>query len=238
VALKLVGVEGKKLIPGLEDAKTFDLLFISSPSFAFPTVDAFMQFIKAMRSPSTAPFKLLAAFGLGGTVRLVKALKASVGTPVPSLAARRFFTAAPSRFGDYAVKYDLVPAATAEGPTPASLRDELATRLGQGAVTFTLRAQFFVDEAHTPIENPTVVWPEAVSPFVPLATLTLAQQDGHSARARAVDDFVSRLSFDPWHAPEAFRPLGEIMRARNVAYRESTLARQAAKEPDGSERFG
>ncbi|MEA2750953.1 MAG: hypothetical protein QOI41_5096, partial [Myxococcales bacterium] len=46
-----------------------------------------------------------------------------------------------------------------------------------------------------------------------------------------------KLSFDPWHAPVEFRPLGELMRARNAAYRLSTIERKAAGEPDGTETF-
>jgi hypothetical protein len=40
------------------------------------------------------------------------------------------------------------------------------------------------------------------------------------------------MSFDPWHALEAHRPLGAMMRARNHAYRVSTKERQAAAEPE------
>ena len=46
---------------------------------------------------------------------------------------------------------------------------------------------------------------------------------------------MERLSFDPWHAGEDFRPLGNMMRARNVAYRLSTQERGAAAEPEGTE---
>jgi hypothetical protein len=38
-------------------------------------------------------------------------------------------------------------------------------------------------------------------------------------------------------AAASFEVLGDIMRARNVAYRVSTQARKADAEPDGSERF-
>ncbi len=238
LALKLVGVGGRKVIPGLEDAKTQDILFILSPSFSFKNADEFMGFVRAMQSPATALFKLLGLFGWGAFA-LVKKLKAGVGVPVPTLAARRFYTAVPCRFGDSAAKFDLVPStAPVEGPTPPSLRDELAARLAKAPVSWTLRAQFFVDEARTPIEDASRAWPEDVSPYVPLATLTLPQQDASTARGQALGAWVEKLSFDPWHAPVEFRPLGHVMRARNVAYRESTKARGVAPEPDGSETFG
>ncbi|HEX4404127.1 MAG TPA: hypothetical protein VH560_04815 [Polyangia bacterium] len=62
--------------------------------------------------------------------------------------------------------------------------------------------QFFVDETRTPIEDASVEWKES---------------DG--------------FSFDPWHAVEDLRPLGNVTRAR-VAYRVSTGERKATAEPE------
>ena len=84
------------------------------------------------------------------------------------------------------------------------------------------------DEATTPIEDASVVWS---GPWLDLATLTLPQQDPDSARGREISELVSGFSFDPWHATEAHRPLGAIMRARAVAYAASAIARQASPEP-------
>jgi hypothetical protein len=36
---------------------------------------------------------------------------------------------------------------------------------------------------------------------------------------------VQRLSFNPWHAPEAHRPLGDIQRLRRVVYLASARLR-------------
>ena len=48
-------------------------------------------------------------------------------------------------------------------------------------------------------------------------------------------ELIEGMAFDPWHALEAHRPLGNMMRARNAAYRLSTGERKALQEPDGSE---
>ena len=50
-------------------------------------------------------------------------------------------------------------------------------------------------------------------------------------------EYVESLSFDPWHALEAHRPLGNMMRARNHAYRPSTQERCAAPEPTAMPAF-
>jgi hypothetical protein len=60
---------------------------------------------------------------------------------------------------------------------------------------------------------------------------TLPKQDVSSAEGKKLSERIESLSFDPWHALVELRPLGNMMRARNVAYRESTMERQAAPEP-------
>ena len=115
------------------------------------------------------------------------------------------------------------------------LRRDLAARLGKGGAEFDLGVQLFRDAKRTPIEDATVEWPEEVAPRQSVAILALPIQDLDSERGRAVAARVEAMSFDPWHALEAHRPLGAMMRARNPAYRLSTVERGAAREPDDSE---
>ena len=61
--------------------------------------------------------------------------------------------------------------------------------------------------------------------------MTLPQQDVGSEQGKKLSAWAEPLSFDPWHAQEEFRPLGAMMRARNAAYRVSTMARKASPEP-------
>lgn len=238
LAIKVVGVGGKKLIPGLEDAPTQDFLLIQSAATPFKDTDEFIGFVRAMQVPALALPRIVALLGFSRTLKLLKGLKTGTGAPVPSLATLRYHTALPLRFGACAVKLDALPKTPfVAGPTPESLGAELSARLERGPVEFDLRAQFFVDERRTPIEDASVAWPEDLAPFTTLARLTIPQQKADSERGRKLADFVERLSFDPWHAQEELRPLGNMMRGRNVAYRVSTQARGVAKEPDGSETF-
>ena len=94
----------------------------------------------------------------------------------------------------------LAPAKPPDEDAADRLSQDLRGRLAAGPVVFELRIQPYIDEARTPIEDPRVLWEDAVS---------------------------------PWHAPVEFRPLGEINRARAVAYRESVIARGASAEPTG-----
>lgn len=228
-AVKLVGVPGKKLIPGLEDALTQDFLLIGDPSLPFRDPAEFMAFVGAA---ADGPLKILPRLiGSLGFFRALAILKRAVGgAVVSSYATHEFHTGAPIAFGDSAAKLALTPKNEAVKAAKGDdfLGDDLAERLAKGPLVWTLRAQLFVDDQTTPIEDSSVTW---TGPWVELGTLTLPQQDVASARGKEISALVETLSFDPWHAAEAHRPLGSIMRARNVAYRHSTMGRKAAGEP-------
>ena len=239
LAMKIVGVSGKKVIPGMEDAKTQDILLNRSEFIPFKNPEEFVGLVVGAASPPLGLLKFIMRFGLGRLITLGKTMSAGLGLPISSLATTRFFSEAPIQFGKYAARLRVVPHAKLDGAekTPDSLGDELANRLRNGAVSYDLQAQFFVDETRTPIEDPSVNWTEDVAPYVTIGRLELAQQDASSERGRELAAWIETLSFDPWHARVEHKPLGAIMRARNVAYRVSVIGRDAAKEPDGSEKF-
>ena len=243
VAIKVLGVAGAKIIPGLEKATTQDFLLIQSATAPFRGPDEFVRFVRAAASPATALPKLLFGIGPRRLLAVGAALRRSLAVPVLSLATMPFFSALPVRWGDHAGKYRLTPveaAAPRAGAHPRSkdhLAADLAERLAAGALRWDFAVQLYRDPASTPIEDSTVPWTDEVAPPIPVARLVVEKQDVASQRGRAVAAFVEKLAFDPWHALVEHRPLGAMMRARNHAYRLSTAERGAAPEPDGSETF-
>ena len=231
IAIKLVGVPGRKLIPGLEDKKTQDFLFIQVPATVFATPDEFVAFVRSFaRGKALLLPRLIGELGLRRTLKVLRGLAAM--PKVASMAEAPFFTAAPIRFGDTAAKLALFPLTARSGKRARGrdgLRADLAARLAQGPIEYSLKAQLFADEKSTPIEDASVEWK---TPFAELGRLTLPKQEVESPRGREIQELVERLSFDPWHAVEELRPLGAMMRARGPAYRESVIARQAAPEPE------
>src|SRR5438876_12339572 len=80
-----------------------------------------------------------------------------------------------------------------------------------------------------PVEEPSELWPEALSPFVTVATLRLPRQDIGGDDNLALQDITS---ITPWRCTAEHRPLGNIQRARKEVYRESSLLRhQLNHEP-------
>lgn len=243
VAIKVLGVPGKKLIPGLEAAQTQDFLMIQSPATPFRGPDEFVAFVRAAARPVTALPRLLFGVGPRRLAAVGGALRRSLSVPVHSLATMTFHSALPVRWGDYAGKYRLTPvgAAPAAGDGRHRGRDHLAAELGErlaaGPLRWDFAVQLYRDPRATPIEDSTVAWSEDAAPPIAVARLVIEQQDVAGDRGRAIAAFVETLSFDPWHALVEHRPLGAMMRARNHAYRLSTAERGAAPEPDGSETF-
>jgi hypothetical protein len=243
VAVKVVGVPGKKIIGGLEDAKTQDFLLTKTETTAFRDAGEFVAVAIAAARPFPGIFRLFGQVGFLRAIGLLRRILAAFAEPIASVATTSYYSALPIQIGAYAARYALVPHAAPDpgarpGVSPDYLGEELAGRLREGAVSYDLRLQFYVDAVRTPIEDASVAWNESDAPFLTVARLVLPKQDPGSARGRRVADFVERLAFDPWHATTDLRPLGNIMRARNPAYRLSAQERGAAPEPDGTEDLG
>ncbi len=230
-AIKLVGVPGTKLIRGLEGEETQDFLFIQTPEIAFSTPEEFMKFVRIAKAGTDKLLpRLAASFGWKRTLEVV--WHTATSKKLKSFATHTFHTAAPVAFGKTAAKLALVPALHAPQAKSSEgddmFRADLSARLREGPLSWTLRAQLFVDQQRTPIEDTSQPWR---GPWHDLGTLTLAQQDAESARGQEISELVNQLSFDPWHATEQHRPLGAIMRARAVTYGKSVVGRGAAPEP-------
>jgi hypothetical protein len=229
-AVKLFGVDGTKVIPGLAAATTQDFLAIRTASVPMRDAEEFMAIVRASATPALLPFRLIRALGLRRGVRVIRSALAGLKAPQSALAATSFYSALPVKFGPHAVQYAFVarePAAkvTIDGDT--GLGDALAARLRERPIVYDFQIRFYADAASTPIEDASVDWN---TPWVTIGKLTLPVQDMASPRGKRITDLVERASFDPWHAREDLRPLGNIMRARNVAYRASTQARKAISE--------
>lgn len=231
-AIKLLGVEGKKV---LGEAKTQDFLFIDSPTVAFKTPHEFVTFVKCAASPATLPFKLIGALGFRAFSLIGEVVKMAKGKR-NSLLDLGYYTVGSVMMGPYAARLRLTPT---HQPSPhakpeadrAYLRTELIPRVRAGGVGFLLEAQFCESENES-VEDTTRAW---ATPFVPLAQLDVLAADLESEAGKKESEFIEALSFDPWHALTAHRPLGITMRARKHAYYTSIQNRRAAPEPDGSE---
>ncbi len=235
IAVKVVGVAGMKVISGLEHASTQDFLGILTPTFPFKDPAAFVDIAVAARRGQLGVLgATLKHFGLVGLFRMLPRLQRALDSSMRSLAERTYFTAVPIRLGPQAVKLRFrpidVPPPVAPSSGPDALSTELRARVKASPLSFRIEAQRFVDEPRTPIEDPTVEWPESLSAWAAVARLAIPAQATESPAGTTLAAYIERLSFDPWHALSEHRPLGAIMRARAAAYKRAVAARDAISE--------
>ncbi|MBD0373700.1 MAG: hypothetical protein ICV60_22905 [Pyrinomonadaceae bacterium] len=238
IAIKLIGVPGDKLPPGKKDDVTQDFL-ATSHSVTSTVRDArqFMAFIEAGRKGGLLPVHLARAVGIGESLRILFALARTVLlSRVNSMATEHYSGTAPIKLGPYAVKFTVqppegTPRATPRPRTENFLREELADRLRAGDLMFDFVVQFYVNDKVTPIEDTSVRWEPENSPFLKVAQLRIPSCNLNNPQTRELSNKINQLSFSPWHTTEEHRPLGNVMRARKIAYQVSSELRGHGAEP-------
>jgi hypothetical protein len=229
MAIKVIGVDGPRAIE--DGATTQDFLLVNHPTLPFGTVGAYIKLQKVLeRQHRQSDLRQR-------STRLVARVLTRLRFPLPRIAevlatpnhhilGETFHSMAALRYGDHVAKISAAPlSADVRALTgrpvgrragDSALRDLVADFFARHSAEYELRAQLCVDVDRMPIEDASVRWPEELSPHRRVAVLHLPAQDPYSdARRRYADDV---LSFSPWHALEAHRPLGSIMRSRRMAY--------------------
>jgi hypothetical protein len=163
--------------------------------------------------------------------------------PIVNLLLSTYWTMGAVRHGDYVAKVRVTPTEASAASVvqrtldPASaaevFRPALVAELRERPYEFAIQVQLCTDLVQMPVEEPSELWSEAVSPFVTVAKLRLPQQDIGGDENLALQDATS---ITPWRVTEDHRPLGNIMRARKEVYRQSSILRhrlngQVRKEP-------
>lgn len=202
-----------------------DLLMTSFPVSHARNARQFVEFAEiAAGGRETLIARMVAHFGETEATRMLTNIAQGV-VPCASIALQGFWSRGAILWGKAPVRFALLPEAGAQAVDPdapeQSLEAELAERLRVGDVRYRLALQRYVDAASTPIEDAAAEWREDISPLVEIATVAIPAQDLFDARGRAQAAHVDRQAYNPWNAPAAFRPLGNINRARERVYRAS-----------------
>jgi hypothetical protein len=214
VAIKLMGVEGEKLMQSDADETTQDFILISDSRFVTKNVEEFDGLVKALVGG-----KIAVGWYFLTHLRVLRNLMGSLRHHANPLAIR-YFSVAPYLFGDRAVKYSLTPRDPGQTKPPKDassdfLREAMAAQLSSRDAVFDFALQFQVDPYKMPIEDPGITWDEAISPFRNVARLTIPAQVFDTPER---NEFGDNLSFNPWRCLPEHRPLGGIGRARRQVY--------------------
>ena len=222
-AIKVHGVSGAGALGS--PTKSQDFLLINQESFGSPRSDEFVGMLSAVSRGMGSLFKwIFSTYGFFGGLGRARKLIGMLNKKFSGFATETFWSAVPIACGPYAARVRLLP--SSQEPAADAKRDwagDMRRKLAAGALTHDFQLQFFVDEETTPIEDASKSWPESEAPFVTVGRLTLLAQQVDEEGTFAEE--VERASFDPWNALVEHRPLGDVMRARKVAYYASQQAR-------------
>ncbi len=236
IGIKVMGVPGPKL---LDEQHTQDFLGISCPTFTTPDVVENLKLQKHIfaGTPSLYFLDPRDSHYLDGAMQ---ALYARMNTSPLEV---RYWSCVPFLCGEgQAVKLSVRPLSPGRTRIPWNppadwLRQSMAQTLDHESAEFEVSIQRQTDPRRMPIENASVDWPERLSPFVPVAHITVPSQQFDTPEQHA---FARTLAFNPWHCVAAHRPLGNQNRARRTLYAELSRLRQAMNgeplvEPDASD---
>ena len=215
-AISVRGIEGPGALGGTTDRQ--DFLLINFPAFGLRDSQDFSFIVEAAAGGQAGMVKhLIGRDGVvGGTLEMGRQTAAMM-RPFSGFATAQFHSCAAVAWGPYAAQVHLRPKGASRNLL--AWRDygrDIRDRIAKAPLRWDLEAQFFTDEASTPIEDLRRPWS---GPRVVVGELILDEL----ADAKGVE----ADHFDPWAALEAHRPLGEVMRARKVAYYPSFQNRRA-----------
>lgn len=242
MAIKIMDVPGPKLLDDERDAGTQD--FVSFDNAAFFAKDVLSmrklaQVIMNSRKPSLLKRLFFFAseetriglyiavrhFLLGFRFRELKQLRSATGKTISDPLAQTYWSVVPSRVGDVAVKFKITPSSPAPVPfaspsSPDRLRLAMRQRLAAGEARFDFFVIRPINDAVSPIEDPSIEWPE--TDLVKVAQIIIPKQDFESAAQMA---FCENLSFTPWHSLPEHEPIGGINRCRKPVYQAVSMRR-------------
>ncbi|WP_222262817.1 catalase family protein [Modestobacter marinus] len=239
VAIKVMGVDGPKLMP--DEERTQDLILVSPASFVTPDIRENSRMQKWVRAKAPLGYLL----DPPGRHLLHLAMQLLYSPMHANPLEVQYYSNVPFLLGEgRAVEYSLRPKRRGRTRIPAHptenyLREAMVRTLARGDWEMDFMVQVQTDPHRMPIEDATVKWPERLSPYVPVARLRLPAQRFYSDAQLA---FADVLRYNPWHSLPEHRPLGNSNRARRRMYAELAQLRQSMNavphvEPDGSEVF-
>lgn len=241
MAIKLVGVEGEKVLEAEKNAETHDFVLANNPAFFVKNTSDYIVFADAF-----AKKKLLSFFfrwnpfnwKLRELKNMLSATQKSISNPLQI----QYWSQTPYKLGNSAVKYSTKPQSEQSDSIPTSptfdyLEEIMAKQLTDEDAYFDFMIQVQTDPVKMPVEDATIIWDEGLSPFQKVATIRIPSQVFNTPEQI---EFAENLSFTPWHSLPEHRPLGNTNRVRRQVYEAVSKVRhqrnnQPRREPTGDE---
>jgi hypothetical protein len=231
-AIKLMEVEGDKVLAAQRDAQTQDFLLINGPKMFVRNPVDYVEFSqKALDGNPVSYFLKLdpRQWHLRELFNLLGIVRKKPSSPLNS----QYWSTTPYRLGeDNAVKFSARPCdgevdGRPDDPSEDYLREAMAEHLAGNDACFEFMVQRQLDPESMPIEDPTYEWEEGQSPFVVVARIKIPAQTFDTPGRQT---FCENLSMNPWHTLPEHRPLGGINRVRRTVYEAISALRHELNE--------
>ena len=243
MAMKVLGVDGEKILEGQQHERTQDFILINSERFFLRDIQDSLEFaetVAALRHVPQIPLlgKLLSLvifilkFGIFHPTSVMIAISASRKTVSNPLLIQYWSTTA-YRLGPHAIKFSLRPrvdhlpdSKTNNIRSKNFLREVMADYLNKQDAFFDFLVQIQTDPRTMPVEDATVRWE---APYRRIGTVKIPKQQFDTEKRRIFDE---GLSFNPWHSLAEHAPLGKVnLLRRSVYVSTSNLRRQLNAQP-------
>jgi hypothetical protein len=225
MAIKLMGVDGRKLID--DETHTQDFILISHPVFFVDDLERYKATLEPFLKGGIFDQYVVSPLRLRGREILLALIVNArwIGNPL----FQRYWSMTPYRLGiestrKTAVKYTakphlarnpgLISRLVAYLAWDFSPKKEMNDSLAGTEMWFDFYIQRYVDE-RTPIEDSKVEWDESVAKLEHVAKIIIPSQDIMSSER---DWFCENLSFNPWRCLPEHKPLGLVNRVRKKVY--------------------
>lgn len=224
-AIKLLGVDGEKLLDADQKPMTHDLVMVAAENFIARDNKNYPQIADGTETTLGLFFRLgpIKVFQLSQAVSKAKKEPNPLKLPFFSTTAYRL---GPAEGPKTKIKFgislcnsnDLSKFATSQ-----DLSKNIEETLRRTDVCYELKVQ--EGRPQDNVEDATTGWPSADHT---VAKLWIKSDENSVGFTPERQEFCENLSFSPWHALDVHRPLGRINRARHAAYMASSVFRHAA----------
>ncbi|OHE99689.1 hypothetical protein CORC01_05047 [Colletotrichum orchidophilum] len=150
------------------------------------------------------------------------------------LESTRQYSQTAYRFGDYVIKYSLVPSTETQKKLyeetvkpehdEAILQKWLQNFHAHHDAEYLFQVQLLENLSDQPVEYSGAVWDESKYPWQTVAKLVIPQQDSFDYERKRFWEDYARV--DPWHGLKSLQPLGSSNRLRRAVYAASSSMRR------------
>lgn len=220
IAIKLLDVAGEKILESEKQATTQDFIMINHPVFFANDAKRYLSFINDVNSHNMIR-KLHIPFALGfkGTMNALGARNSQIANPLYA----RYWSMVPYQLGlgndRQAVKYSVRACSVTANNLPKNPSHDFLREALKNTLQQTDACMEFLIQPRTSskmlVEDSMTEWDEKAASFYQVATIHISKQNFDTPEQ---NKFCENLSFTPWHALPAHKPLGAVNRMRKVIY--------------------